>query len=556
MPTRHLRASRRLLLGTLLLAAIVPVTARAADSPISTTSVVDGPVNAAVFDGSGRAYLGGQFNYVGPRLGSGIALTTASATPVAGLPDINGSVLAAVPDGAGGQFIGGAFTSVGGVARNRLAHLRADHSLDPDWNPNANGPVRALARSTSGDTIFIGGDFTNVGGTSRARLAAVPSGGTGAVTAWNPGANGSVHALAVSPTDVYVGGSFGSIGGITVPRLAKVGATGTGTPDPAWVPAPNGPFVDALALSGNDLFVGGLFFQIGTKSRSNLAKIATTGAGLADATWNPAPNNPVSALLLSGTDYLFVGGSFGGPIGTKVRSGLAKLSTSGAGDADATWDPNVFGVVDSLAMSGPDLVAGGLYQHIGGQDRNNLAKLSTSGTGAADAAWDPNVNNEVRALVTSGSDIFAGGDFSSAGPLNEFRGSLIRLNADGSLDKTWDPRVLGAVQTLALDGTDLFAGGFFNKVKSQTRPLIAKIPTTGTGAPDANWNPGATNVVRALAISGGSIFVGGDFAGPSSIGNPPVARDHLAKLSTSGTGMVDASWDPSVGGASVNALAI
>src|SRR3954451_12929058 len=120
MPTRHLRASRRLLLGTLLLAAIVPVTARAADSPVSTTSVLDGPVNAAAFDSSGRAYVGGSFNYVGPRLGSGIALTTASATPVAGLPDINGSVLAAVPDGAGGPFIRGAFPALGGVQRSRL----------------------------------------------------------------------------------------------------------------------------------------------------------------------------------------------------------------------------------------------------------------------------------------------------------------------------------------------------------------------------------------------------------------------------------------------------
>src|SRR3954470_9684232 len=293
MPTRHLRASRRLLLGTLLLAAIVPVTARAADSPVSTTSVLDGPVNAAAFDSSGRAYVGVSLNYVGPRLGSGIALTTASATPAAGLPDINGSVLAAVPDGAGGQFIGGRFTSVGGVTRNRLAHIRADHSLDPDWNPNANGVVRALARSTSGDTVFVGGDFTNIGGTSRSRLAELSSSGAGALTAWDPSAdNGSVHVLLVSPSAVFVGGTFASIGGgLTGPRLAKVAASGAGAPDQTWVPAPIGPTVDALALSGTDLFVGGFFFQIGGQARNNLAKLLTTGAGTADVNWNPAPNN-------------------------------------------------------------------------------------------------------------------------------------------------------------------------------------------------------------------------------------------------------------------------
>src|SRR4051812_35721049 len=290
MATRPLRASRRLLLGTLLLAVVVPVTARAADSPVSTTSVVDGPVSATLFDASGRAYVGGSFQYVGPRLGSGIALTAGSATPAPGLPDINGSVLTAVPDGAGGQFIGGRFTSVGGVTRNRLAHLRADHSLDPDWNPNANGVVRTLARSTSGDTVFVGGDFTNVGGTSRSRLAEVPTSGAGAVTAWNPSASSSVHALAVSASAVYVGGVFGVVGSganSSGPRLAKVAPGGAGTPDSGWVPAPVGPTVDALALSGTDLFVGGLFFQIGGQNRSNLAKIASGGTGDANATWDP-----------------------------------------------------------------------------------------------------------------------------------------------------------------------------------------------------------------------------------------------------------------------------
>ena len=122
-----------------------------------------------------------------------------------------GSVCAAVADGAGGWFIGGDFTSVGGVPRRHLAHIRADGTLDPVWNP---GRRTVFALAVSGSTVYAGGVFTRIGGKTRRGIAALDA-QTGEATAWNPNASYAVYALAVSGSTVYAGGDFTRIGGKT-----------------------------------------------------------------------------------------------------------------------------------------------------------------------------------------------------------------------------------------------------------------------------------------------------------------------------------------------------
>jgi trimeric autotransporter adhesin len=537
----------------MLLLTVVCGTARAGNAPDSTTPVLDGPVNAIAVDSQGRTYLGGQFSTSGPRLGSGLLFTTSSDTPAAGFPDVNGEVLAAVPDGAGGEFIGGDFTFVGGVSRNRLAHIRADHSVDPDWNPSAKSTVRALA--LSGGSLFVGGDFagTNaVGTTTRFRLAKVSATGTGAVDPdWAPSASGRVLALAVSGASVFIGGFFSNVNGDSPPLLAKVSGTGTGATDATWAATVTGSNVNALAVSGNDLFVGGSFANIGAApapAKDNLAKLTIAGAGVTDATWAPNPQGEVHSLALSGTD-LFVGGDFGQVSGA-AHGGLAKVPTAGNGAADTTWVPTVAGSVSALAVSGSDLVVGGNFFQLNGADRPFLGAVATTGVGSL-SGWKPAPNGQVDTLAASGADIFAGGFFSSAGPAQVFRGGLIRLKSDGTIDEAWAPQVQGAVSSLALDGSNLFVGGLFTKVKGVTRIFLAKVSTADASL-DATWNPGATDEVKALAVSGNSLFVGGKFVGAASING--ATRDRLAKLDTS-SGAVD-PWDAPVIGPEVDALAI
>ena len=59
-----------------------------------------------------------------------------------------------------------------GTARNRIARLNTDGTLDLTFNPNANNPVYTIAVQGDGK-ILIGGTFTSVGGTARNRIARV-----------------------------------------------------------------------------------------------------------------------------------------------------------------------------------------------------------------------------------------------------------------------------------------------------------------------------------------------------------------------------------------------
>src|SRR6185503_9090410 len=157
----------------------------------TTLWVTNGQVNAVVSNG-GTIYIGGDFSRVGPATGSGVALDAGSGAAQQPYPKVVGVVYAVARDGKGGWFVGGSFTHVRGQPRSNLAHLDADGVLTA-WNPGANLPVRAMA--VIGRTVYVGGDFTSIGGQERNRIAAIDA-VDATVTAWNPIANSSVHALA------------------------------------------------------------------------------------------------------------------------------------------------------------------------------------------------------------------------------------------------------------------------------------------------------------------------------------------------------------------------
>jgi hypothetical protein len=75
----------------------------------------------------------------------------------------------------GKVIIGGQFTTVAGTARNRIARLNADGTLDSTFDPNANDDVRSTAVQADGKVI-IGGFFTTVGGTARNNIARIDNG--------------------------------------------------------------------------------------------------------------------------------------------------------------------------------------------------------------------------------------------------------------------------------------------------------------------------------------------------------------------------------------------
>ena len=75
------------------------------------------------------------------------------------------------PDGR--LVVGGAFSSVNGVARQGVARLNPDGSLDPTLDPGSGtqgGRVNALALQSDG-TVFLGGLFGVFNGAACGNLA-------------------------------------------------------------------------------------------------------------------------------------------------------------------------------------------------------------------------------------------------------------------------------------------------------------------------------------------------------------------------------------------------
>lgn len=537
------RSARRLALGLLtssfcFLGALGPGRAHAQSStPREETWVTDGAVRAIACT-QDTVYIGGPFTYVARNTGSGVPIDAATGQPVDPFPKVDGTVWVCRPDGAGGWYIGGAFTRVGVFARNRIAHILADGSVDPAWNPNASNEVWALA--VSGSTVYAGGLFTSISGQARNRMAHILADGS-VDPAWNPNANGDIRVLAVSGSVVYAGGNFTSIGGQARNRIAALdAATGAAT---SWNPNANNPIQD-LAVSGSTVYAAGLFTSIGGQTRQFIAALDTaTGAAIA---WNPNASNYVYGLSVSGST-VYVGGEFWS-IGGQPRDRIAALDA--ATGAATAWNPGANDPVAVLAVSGSTVYVGGLFTNIGGQSRNYTAALDT-GTGAA-TAWDPNPNGLVNTLAISGSTVYTGGDFTGMG--GQSRNGIAALDAATGAPTAWNPNASGGRPTeiwaLAVSGSTIYAGGWYTSIGGQSRRYIAALDAA-TGNATA-WNPNANSGVHALAISGSTVYAGGWF---TQIGGQ--SRTAIAALD-SVTGNASA-WNPSPSGGSptdVQALAV
>jgi len=479
----------------------------------------NGKVSAIARSGN-TLYLGGEFSYVGPNTGSGVALSaaTGAALPVPPL-HIAGRVRAVIPDGSGGWFIGGQFDRVQSVARAGLAHILADGRLDVTWNPvlNRGGYVSTLA--VASNVLYVGGTFTTLNGQPRQSLGALRT-TTGQLTNWNPGADGQVMALAVAGSTVYAGGVFDVIAGQPKGGLAALDAV-TGQPA-AWSQPLGGfinSYVDAIVVAGSTVYVGGSFSAVGGQTRNNLAALdAVTGQLTA---WNPGTNTVVTTLAAS--DRTIYAGGYFTAAGGQSRMGLAAFEA--VTGRLTIWSPGGTQRVNALTIANNTVYAGGDFDSFGGQPRRNLAALDAT-TGKV-TAWNADAGDQVYALASAGGAIFAGGSFASVG--GQTRKNLAALNATTGRLTSWKPDAKGldyinAINALAAANGMVYVAGRFQSIGGQPRNNLAALDTT-TGRITA-WNPNPDGSrVNVITAVGNRVYVAGDFG---FIGNKP--RRGLAQL--------------------------
>jgi hypothetical protein len=87
-------------------------------------------------------------------------------------PDASSYVYSIAVQADGKILIGGAFETIGGVARDSIARLNPDGTLDMGFDPTAHNGVACIALQGDGK-ILIGGAFTAIGGVARNYIARV-----------------------------------------------------------------------------------------------------------------------------------------------------------------------------------------------------------------------------------------------------------------------------------------------------------------------------------------------------------------------------------------------
>jgi len=463
-------------------------------------------------------YAGGQFNEVGGEPRKYVAAFDLS-TGEPGEPELtgwtpaepNGKVLAvAVSEDGEAVYIGGDFSQVNAESHSHVAALKAeDGTVLAGWSGEANSTVYDLA--VSGSTVYAGGNFGQADGEKRNGAAALDA-GSGALQSWSPDVFGStVHSVAVSGSDVVIGGFFNGADGIARENIAAIDLT-TGQPLD-WAPEANNK-VYALAMSEDEsrVFVGGYYTEIGGEPRERLAslKAAGTGTGEGEPTaWDPGANNSVEAIAVDGS-RVYVGGGFSTLEGDGTFGQLAAFDFTGdVGTLDEAWKPEPNNNVTTLVANGEKVYVGGQFSEIGEQERHNLALLNDT-DGAASESWAPEPSATVKALAVSGATVFAGGQFTSVG--GESHQRVVKIEPNGEPSETWNAEVQSQeVLGIATDGSAVYVGGMFSRANGdyQRQKLVAFDAASGELL---SWYPGSQSTVHSLEYRDSQLIVGGQFS--------------------------------------------
>ena len=162
-------------------------------SPVPHVVLFDGEVINGGDLPDGQIFLCGNFTHIIDAQSSSIPRGYIARFTANGLLDTtwapagaNGPIFSVDTQPNGKILIGGSFTTYNSTARNNVARLNPNGSLDTDFNPGsgANGPVYQISYWGQNKAL-IGGGFTTYNGTSRPGIARILSVGS----SFNPAIN-------------------------------------------------------------------------------------------------------------------------------------------------------------------------------------------------------------------------------------------------------------------------------------------------------------------------------------------------------------------------------
>jgi uncharacterized delta-60 repeat protein len=466
----------------------------------------------------------------------------------------NAQVISSAIQPDGKIIIGGDFTSYNGVARNRIARLNANGTIDVSFNPGtgANGSVEAMILQADGK-IIISGSFTSYNGTNRNRIARLNTDGSLDLT-FNPGsgANNSIqHVLLQNDGKIITGGSFTSYNGTTRNRLARLNADGT--LDSSFDPGTSTDTgIEAMTLQGNGkIIIGGNFTSYTGTAINRIARLNENGS--LDTSFNPGTgaNNFVGTTVIQIDGKIIIGGLFSTYNGIS-RNRIARLNEDGS--LDDSFNPGIGAnntVFHSLMQSDGKIIIAGYFSSFNGVVRNRIARLNEDGS--LDVSFDPGTGTDrlIRVIkLDSEGNIIVGGSITSFN--NSVWTRLIRITSTGAVDPTFgSPSQYGANDIINMtvnqpDGK-LIIGGTFSAFNGGFKNTIARINENGSldstfdpGTGGTGGGPNTAMMLTSALQNDNKILIGGFFSSYNS-----TIINRIARLNADGS--LDVSFNPGFG---------
>jgi uncharacterized delta-60 repeat protein len=350
------------------------------DASFKTSTGVDDVIYSVAVQADEKLLIGGLFANYDDKPSKGIARLNADGTldttfnPGTGA---NGSVLSIAVERDRRILIGGSFFIYDGRFRVRIARMNADGSVDTSFNPGsgANGNVTTIALQTDGK-ILIGGWFTSYNGTARNRIARLNTDGS-LDTTFNPGtgADYTVQSMALQADGkLLIGGWFTSYNGTARRGIARLNADGS--LDTSFNPSTAiDKWVQSIALQADGKVLVSVNFYSAFAARNQLTRLNTDGS--LDTSFDPGTgaNRFVESIALQANGKVLIGGDFTSYNGT-ARKGIARLNVDGS--LDTSFDPGIGpnGHVRSISLQADGhVLIGGLFTSYNGTERVNLARI-------------------------------------------------------------------------------------------------------------------------------------------------------------------------------------
>jgi uncharacterized delta-60 repeat protein len=249
------------------------------DSTFNPGTGANQGVMKTIIQADGKIIIGGYFtSFNGTPINRIARLNTNGSLDSTFIPVMgaNGVIWDVVLQPDGKIIIVGEFTSFNGILCNRIVRLNADGSLDTSFNSGMGADDKVLTTSLQTDgKIIIGGEFTSYNGLARNHIARLNNNGS-LDQSFNPGTgtNDWIRTTAIQADGkIFIGGSFNIYDGFSRYHLTRINSdgshdfyfnTGIGTSSNIYT--------SMIQVDGK-IIIGGSFNTYNATSRNHIARI-------------------------------------------------------------------------------------------------------------------------------------------------------------------------------------------------------------------------------------------------------------------------------------------